>query len=160
MTALPLSIDALYDVLDELAPLLRREAAGEPGEGQPDYGPREEAEARRQQRRVEREGAHQAYFVPYKECPSSERKRVKRSAREAALRREGLRRRLSNALKALRTLVSFLKQKKSQQFADENLPRLTGPVPLTGGWGGRFFFKEISLTIYIRLVKSSFNKRL
>lgn len=62
MAAIPLAVDALYDALDELAPmLLRREVAGgEIGEAQHDGGtvPAEVSAALRRQRRVERERAH------------------------------------------------------------------------------------------------------
>lgn len=70
VTAITLTVDALYDLLDELAPLLRREvAARDIGEGHQDDGAmgREETEARRRQRRVEREGVLPS-LVTSKEC--------------------------------------------------------------------------------------------
>lgn len=62
VAAIPLSVDALYDVLDDLAPLLRREeAVGETILGEDDESAmtREESAARRQSRRNEREGTFQ-----------------------------------------------------------------------------------------------------
>lgn len=67
--AIPLTVDALYDVLDELAPLLRRKVAdGGASEGQHDDGgvSLEESVAQRRQRRVAREGAAQLVWL--KQC--------------------------------------------------------------------------------------------
>lgn len=107
VAAISLSVDALYDVLDELVPLLRRGVADcGSTEGQHDDGAasEEETAARRQLRRIEREGA--LLFDLVTRTLTLERRRARRRARESALQREILRSRRTTACRKLRVPVS------------------------------------------------------
>lgn len=105
-----LNVDALSDVFDALVhPPCQEVDVDEVSEGQLVNGlaAREKALARRQQRRVEREGPLSCLLTELPVVFHLERKRIKRRAREAEIHREILRNRVMAAYKKLRIPVNL-----------------------------------------------------